>query len=357
MICKKKTLISSAFSPACPPTSPLRIPMQSSRGIRIPRLTSFRPDMPLLQVFSDDFLPLIFPEFLAPLMRPRISREDWREAHPVFHPAATVGCVIQDHRLEIIHRMRKFRFRSLPCLKFIPDSPEQFRLVFRQKTENAVCRGHFPLFLCLLCRRIIRVCIAGVDLDKVMNQEHQDGMKHIDFFIRILREKRRHDRHMPGMLGIPLFSGTVGKICLPDDFFLLIDFPDKIQLLLQAGFLITPFVHFFSLPISFYTVTHFTLKRIALTFPTLTFLTLTFLALTFLALIPFAMKMLRADIPHADPFASHAWCASSKLCLTVHPMVCHSFFSYTVISAAPYARVYTASIPEPYITSYHIFHT
>ena len=56
----------------------------------------------------------------------------------------------------------------------------------RKQPKEAIRRGTFALHLVEGASRIVKIGIAGVDLDDIVDQNHLDNMRHIDRLIGIL---------------------------------------------------------------------------------------------------------------------------------------------------------------------------
>ena len=152
----------------------------------------------------------------------------------MLYPRLAVGCIIEHGGLNVIHCVCKLCFGCFTAFKFKPQIHHLFALIFRKKSENSFCGFHFTLCLSFLSFLIIGICIACVNLDNIVNQEHCHCFKHINFRICIFGKHNGHYRHMPCVLGIVFLFSSVGKVGLTDDEFFLINFLYKIKLLFNS---------------------------------------------------------------------------------------------------------------------------
>ena len=103
----------------------------------------------------------------------------------LFPVAATIA-VIEDQRLEIIHRTGKFRLRRLEFLELIKKRRQLLFLFLRQNGKDALLRSLLPGFLGFLCLRVIGVGITRINLHNIVDQTHQHNLGNVDRLIGIL---------------------------------------------------------------------------------------------------------------------------------------------------------------------------
>ena len=71
---------------------------------------------------------------------------------------------------------------------------------------------------------------AGVDLDKIVDEQHAHGVADIDRRSRVFGQYQRQERHMPTVLGAVFAPAAVGQRVLAQNALEAVDFDDERQL-------------------------------------------------------------------------------------------------------------------------------
>ena len=145
----------------------------------------------------------------------------------MFDPVAAAVGVVQHQRLQIIHSMCILCFGRLSRFKLLKDGGQFFFLIRGQQRKDPLLRCRFPLLLRSLGRFVVSVGIAGIDLHQIMDQTHDHHMGDVNRLVGVLLQQIRHDRHVPGVLGIVFLSSVAGQRRLAKDVFLLVDLQCK----------------------------------------------------------------------------------------------------------------------------------
>jgi hypothetical protein len=80
----------------------------------------------------------------------------------------------------------------------------------------------------------VHECIAGIDLEDVVDQEPLCHFEKVDRSLGILLEAKSHNREVPTVLRAVLAPGLVAQNVLPEDVFEFVDFEEKTELIAQT---------------------------------------------------------------------------------------------------------------------------
>ena len=152
-------------------------------------------------------------------------------------PVAAAVAVVEQERLQIVHRVGKVRLGGLVGLKFVKNSHQPAFLVVRQERINALLCRVLARLLRLQTVGVVGVGVTCVNLHHIVQQAHEHDARHIHRLVGIFLQQIRHDSHVPCVLGVVLAAAVAGEMRLPENVLLLVDLENEIQLFLQ------PFVH------------------------------------------------------------------------------------------------------------------
>ena len=116
-----------------------------------------------------------------------------------------------DHRHQPVDGERVACFRRFSRIKLLPERAEILRLCRRQQPEDALAGRLFalPLRADSLC--VVGKGIAGVDFDKIVDEQYAHGVVDIDRRSRVFGQYQRQKRHVPTVLGAVFAPAAVGQ--------------------------------------------------------------------------------------------------------------------------------------------------
>ncbi len=147
----------------------------------------------------------------------------------VLVPGASAINKVTYQWLQSIDCASKTGLVTLACFEFLPQS-KIFRLcIWGEEPENATRCGDLGQKLGLFRLAIsMQWRITCIDLDEIVNEEHFDGLQHID---RSASPKAQgKECEMPGVFGRVLSSAAAQKARLPIDTLQTIDLNQKCEI-------------------------------------------------------------------------------------------------------------------------------
>ena len=115
-------------------------------------------------------------------------------------PAAATGVGIEQERLEAIERIRKTGFGRLARFKLIPERTEDRPLIRGQHAKEPIRRRALTFIFRRVCCGIVREGITGIDLNQIVDDDQLKHSSDVHSRRRILTERQRGEREVPGML-------------------------------------------------------------------------------------------------------------------------------------------------------------
>ena len=139
-------------------------------------------------------------------------------AHAVPPPAGDAAhVVVEQQGLQAVEGGGVAGLRSLARLELLPQPPQGVALAGGQQAEDALRRGALPLLLAGVGGLVVGEGVAGVDLHEVVDQVHAQHLAQVDLRGGMLTQDQRHQRQVPGVLGVVLPAVVVGQPRPPED--------------------------------------------------------------------------------------------------------------------------------------------
>jgi hypothetical protein len=119
-------------------------------------------------------------------------------------------------------------------LELVPPAAEQRPEIGGQHREQACRRRHLACALVAPGDRIVRVGVAGVDLDQVVNEDQFEHVPKLHLERQLPLEQEREQAHVPGVLGVALKPALIPERDGPRDRLEPIDRRKEVEDALQA---------------------------------------------------------------------------------------------------------------------------
>lgn len=154
----------------------------------------------------------------------------------MFAPAPAFGVGVEEHGLEAVAGVGKFRLGSGAGFELVPEGTELARLIGREEAEDAVGGADFAIVLCGGVDGVVGEGIAGVDFHEVMDEAHFEHAEDVEVGdVGVFGEDDDAEAEGPGVFGVVLGTTALRVDRLAEYFLQFVALGDEGNLLGETG--------------------------------------------------------------------------------------------------------------------------